>query len=232
MSETKEIVIGAGVLGRTIAQMLRTQRREVTLVNRSGGTIDGHAAVACDLSEPGRLARVLGDSSRIYLCAAPAYSRWKQEFPLLIDGLRRAVKGRAADIVYADNLYAYGASDRALMESMPYAAETIKGKVRAGAAVRLMDLHGTAGVRVAIVRATDFYGPWVENSVVGLRVFRDVLAGRPAYLIGKPVLDPETGILEIREIGFPGTPHKASPSGGMRNNLSTQFGRLAEFAHT
>jgi nucleoside-diphosphate-sugar epimerase len=69
---------------------------------------------------------------------------------------------------------------------MPYAAATVKGRVRAGAATRLMELHGTQGVRVAIVRAADFYGPGVENSVVGLRVVRDVLAGRPAYLIGKP----------------------------------------------
>ena len=186
MSDTNEIVIGSGVLGRTVTRMLRAQGRRVTLLNRSGGSLDGEPVVACDLSVPGELERHLGESARIFVCAAPAYWRWKQEFPVLIEGLRRAVKGRSADIVYADNLYAYGASDLPLSEAMPYAAATMKGRVRAGAATRLMELHGTQGVRVAIVRAADFYGPGVENSVVGLRVFRDVLAGRPAYLIGKP----------------------------------------------
>lgn len=186
MSETKEVVIGAGILGRTIAQMLRTQGREVTLVNRSGGSIDGHAAVACDLSEPGKLARVLGASSRIYLCAAPAYSRWRKEFPALIDGVCQAVKGRQADIVYGDNLYAYGPQSAPLIESMPYAAQTVKGRVRADAANRLMALHGKDGVRTCIVRAADFFGPGVDNSSVGTRVIRDVLAGKPAYLIGDP----------------------------------------------
>lgn len=186
MSETKEVVIGAGVLGRTIAQMLRTQRREVTLVNRSGGMIDGHAAVACDLSEPGKLARVLGASSRIYLCAAPAYSRWTQEFPALIDGVCQAVKGRQVDIVFGDNLYAYGPQSAPLVESMPSAAQTVKGRIRADAADRLMALHGNGGVRTCTVRAADFFGPGVDNSSVGTRVIRDVLAGKPAYLIGDP----------------------------------------------
>ena len=186
MSERNDVVVGSGVLGRTIAQMLRAKGRRVTVLNRSGGSFDGQPVVACDLTAPGELERHLGDSPRIFVCAAPAYWRWREEFPLMVDGLRRAVKGRAADIVYADNLYAYGASERPLSEDLPYAATTSKGKVRAGAAVRLMGLHGADGVRVTIVRAADFYGPGVENSSVGLRVVRDVLAGRPAYLIGDP----------------------------------------------
>ena len=158
----------------------------MTLLNRSGRSVDGQPTQACDISAPGDLERHLGDASRIFVCAAPAYWRWKQEFGPLIEGLRRAVKGRKADIVFADNLYAYGAHDQPLVESMPYAADTVKGKARAAAASRLMDLHGTADVRVTIVRAADFYGPGVENSVMGLRVVRAVLAGRPAYLIGDP----------------------------------------------
>lgn len=188
MSEPKNIVLGTGMLGRTIARQLRERGHEVTLVNRHGGAVGGQAAVACDLSKPQELARLLGASSRIYLCAAPAYARWKQEYPALIEGLCQAVKGRQADIVYGDNLYAYGAQDRPLVETMPYAADTVKGRVRAAAAQRLMALHGHDGVRVCIVRAADFFGPDVDNSSVGARVIRDVLAGKPAYLLGDPDL--------------------------------------------
>lgn len=188
MSEPKEIVIGTGVLGRTLARLLRAQGRQVTLVNRHGGQLDGHAATACDLSRPQELGQLLGASARIYLCAAPTYARWPQEFPALIDGLCRAVQGRRADIVYGDNLYAYGAQDAPLAETLPEAATTVKGRVRADAAQKLRALHGQDGVRTCIVRAADFFGPGVDNSSMGSRVVRDVLAGKPAYLLGNPDL--------------------------------------------
>jgi nucleoside-diphosphate-sugar epimerase len=188
MSEPKEIVIGAGVLGRTIARLLRAQGREVVLLNRSGGTIDGHPAVVCDLSKPLELGRQLGASSRIYLCAAPAYARWKDEYATLIQGVCQAVKGRQADIIYGDNFYAYGPQSQPVVETMPYAADTVKGRLRADAANRLMALHGKDGVRTVIVRAAGFFGPGVDNSSVGSKVIRDVLAGKPAYLIGNPDL--------------------------------------------
>jgi nucleoside-diphosphate-sugar epimerase len=188
MAAVNDIVIGAGALGRTIAQKLRAEGRKVTVVNRHGGDVDGQPAQACDLTRQGDLERHLGDCARIYFCAAPAYFRWREEFKPMVDGLRRAVRGRSVDIVYGDNLYAYGAHDGPLRETLPYAADTVKGRIRADAANRLMELHGQTGVRVAIVRAADFYGPGVEASVVGAKVIRDVLAGRPAYLIGDPGL--------------------------------------------
>ena len=53
-----------------------------------------------------------------------------------------------------------------------------------------------------------------------------------AYLVGKPVLDPATNILELREIGFPGTPQKASrtPEGVLRIGEEPFAGRLASAA--
>jgi nucleoside-diphosphate-sugar epimerase len=183
-----EVVIGAGVLGRTLAGLLRAQGRAVVLLNRSGGLVDAHAALACDLSQPDQLSRHLGTSARLYLCAAPPYGRWPQEFPQMIDGICRAVQGRQVDIVYGDNLYAYGVQDHPLLESTPYFAKTVKGRVRAEAANRLMALQGQGSLRTCIVRAATFFGPGVENSSVGSGVMREVLAGRPAYLLGNPDL--------------------------------------------
>jgi hypothetical protein len=53
-----------------------------------------------------------------------------------------------------------------------------------------------------------------------------------AYLIGKPVLDPTTGILEIREIAFPGAPQKGgkTPDGVLRIGEEPFAGRFAAAA--
>jgi hypothetical protein len=50
-----------------------------------------------------------------------------------------------------------------------------------------------------------------------------------AYLIGRPVLDPETGILDIREIAFPGAPQKGgkTPEGVLRIGEEPFAGRFA-----
>jgi nucleoside-diphosphate-sugar epimerase len=186
MPNIKEIVIGTGMLGRAITSILEAQGRQPILVNRHGGTVKQHQVVSCDISQPGALTALLGEQTRIYLCATPAYSRWKQDFLPLIEGVCQAVKGRQVHIVYADNMYAYGEPDAPLIESTPPAAKTIKGRVRAQAAEKLLALHGQGGVKTCILRAADFFGPDVDNSAVGAGVIRNVLTGKPAYLVGDP----------------------------------------------
>ena len=53
-----------------------------------------------------------------------------------------------------------------------------------------------------------------------------------AYLVGRPVLDPETGILDMRDIGFPGAPQKPSktPDGVLRIGEEPFAGRFAAAA--
>ena len=99
----------------------------------------------------------------------------------------RATQGRRCDIVYADNLYAYGPSRVPYTEDMPSRATTVKGRVRADAARQLLALHHDDGpVRVAVVRGSSFFGPGVENSALGGPQLRAVLAGKPVPLLGDP----------------------------------------------
>lgn len=189
MLEVSDIVIGTGPLGRAVATALAGQGRQPLLVNRSGNGVPGHRALGC---ADGDLAAALpasadGQSLRIFVCAAPAYHRWPQEFPALVESIRRATQGRRCDIVYADNLYAYGPSSDPYTEDMPSRATTVKGRVRAEVARQLLALHQDAGpVRVAIVRGSTFFGPGVENSALGGPQLRAVLDGKPVPLLGDP----------------------------------------------
>ena len=61
---------------------------------------------------------------------------------------------------------------------LPYAAKTRKGKVRAAMAKEALEAHKQGKLRVAIGRASDFYGPFVKESALGERVFEPLLGGQ------------------------------------------------------
>jgi nucleoside-diphosphate-sugar epimerase len=92
-----------------------------------------------------------------------------------------------AKLVSFENLYAYGPTGGApLTEDLPLAATGRKGRVRAQMARDLLDAHEAGNVRVAIGRASDFFGPRGLVSHMGERVFYPVLAGKNAQVLGDP----------------------------------------------
>ncbi len=104
-------------------------------------------------------------------------------------GVLEGAAAAGATLVSMENLYMYGATGgKPLIETLPYAAHTRKGKVRAAMAEALLSAHQQGKVRVVIGRAADFYGPRVRASAMGERVFPTVLAGKPVQLLGNPDL--------------------------------------------
>lgn len=188
MDARRQIIIGNGVLGRTVARLLASRGERATVLSRHGGTSPLWDAAACDVRDAAQLAPHLDAPATLYVCAAPPYWRWAEEFPPLVAGIATACAGRRVDLVFADNLYAYGASPGPFTEGQPYRPCSRKGEVRRAAAEALMALHGQGELRAAVVRASDFFGPGVEQSCVGRAVVERALAGKPAYLIGNPDL--------------------------------------------
>jgi hypothetical protein len=73
-----------------------------------------------------------------------------------------------------------------LTEDLPHAANTRKGTVRARMSQDLMDAHTSGRVRVAIGRASDFFGPRVLASAAGEQVFGRAVQGKSAQVAGDP----------------------------------------------
>ena len=81
----------------------------------------------------------------------------------------------------------YGPTDgRPITEDLPYAANTRKGRVRARMSKELMEAHRSGKVRVAIGRASDFFGPRVITSAAGEQVFGRAVEGKSAQVAGDP----------------------------------------------
>jgi nucleoside-diphosphate-sugar epimerase len=101
-----------------------------------------------------------------------------------------AAERTGALLVSLENLYGYGpAGGKPMTEDLPLAATGAKGRARAAMTAELLAAAAAGRVRIAIGRASDFFGPGVtEGSVLGERVFGNALASRRADFIGNPGL--------------------------------------------
>ena len=183
------VVLGAGGgTGGAIVRELVGQGRRVRAVTRGGRAAASYGTlppasfedVAADVTEREQLRRALAGADVVYHCAQPSYRRWPQEFPAMTRGIAEATSRAGAKLVFADNLYMYGPVDGPMTEETPVAAQTRKGKVRAGMAAELLAAHADGSLRVVIGRSSDYYGPGGLVSALGERFFRAVLAGKKA----------------------------------------------------
>jgi nucleoside-diphosphate-sugar epimerase len=185
------VVVGAGPLGQAAAAALRNDGHRVKLVNRSGtlvAPLQGIEIVAGNVLKPETTAQTFKGASAIYFCAQPAYHRWTEEFLPLQRAVIESAAAAGARLIVAENLYGYGPVDGPMTEDMPLKPNTRKGAVRAAMHQELMAAHQAGNVAVAVARASDFFGPHVEGSAVGARLFQAIVAGRKAEVFG----DPET----------------------------------------
>ncbi len=126
----------------------------------------------------------------VYQCLNAPYTQWPELFPPLQRGVLAAAERTGALLVSLENLYGYGpAGGKPMTEDLPLAATTVKGRTRAAMTGELLAAAEAGRVRLAIGRASDFFGPGVTaGSTLGERVFGNALAGQRADFIGNPDL--------------------------------------------
>lgn len=188
------VVFGAGPVGLAVAEELAARGRQVRVVNRSGrppGAPEGEGIewVSADAMEPAATAAAAAGASVVYFALNPPYHRWPELFPSLQVNVLAAAKQASARLVAMENVYMYGPTGGApLVETLPAAATTKKGRVRAAMHDYLMAAHAAGDVAVAVGRASDFVGPRVLESALGNRAVPALIAGKKAQVIGNPDL--------------------------------------------
>jgi nucleoside-diphosphate-sugar epimerase len=187
-----QVVFGTGQVGSALAAHLAGLGLAVRAVSRHrppalvGGT-DWRAA---DVTDPEAAADAAKGASVVYQCVNAPYTQWPELFPPLQRGVLAAAERTGALLVALENLYGYGPTGgRPMTEDLPLAATTVKGRTRAAMTAELLAAAEAGRVRLAIGRASDFFGPGVtQGSTLGERVFGNALAGRRADFIGNPDL--------------------------------------------
>src|SRR6516164_7257966 len=180
------VVFGAtGAIGSAVVGELLRTGRSVRAVSRSGRAPQGAQSEAADAADPPQAAAAAAGASVIYHCASPPYTKWPELFPALTRSILGAAESSGAKLVFADNLYAYGPVDGPLREDLPALAHGRKGRVRVEMAAELLGAHRDGRARVAIGRASDYYGPHGTGSVAGETVFGRILAGKKPQWTGR-----------------------------------------------
>jgi nucleoside-diphosphate-sugar epimerase len=188
---TLQVVFGTGPVGQAVMRELLRRGGQVRAVSRRG-----RATPPADVehlignaSDPAFARQACRGAEVVYNALNPPYHQWPELFPALQAAVLDGAANAGAKLVVMENLYGYGRTGgRPLMEALPLAATTRKGATRAAMTAQLLDAHQRGVVRVAIGRASDFFGPRVLNSTMGERVFQRLLAGQAAQVLGNPDL--------------------------------------------
>jgi len=160
------VVFGAGQIGASLARLLQKNGHQVRVVRRSARPITdapGVEVVAGDAMDPDFTMKVTENAAVIYHCMNPsAYTKaaWEDEFPRQGAALIQAALRHNARLVCLDNLYGYGETEHRT-EQTPMRATGPKGRVRVAWD---QTLRTTPGLRVAIGRAGDFFGPGAADN--------------------------------------------------------------------
>jgi nucleoside-diphosphate-sugar epimerase len=188
-SEGLHVVFGTGPVGLAVMDELVSEGERVRMVNRSGGAgvPEGVEVLGGDAADPRFTREASRGASVAYFALNPPYDKWPELFPGLQAGVLEGAASAGAKLVAMENLYVYGPTGgRPLTEDLPHAANTRKGTVRARMSEGLMEAHKSGKVRVAIGRASDFFGPRVLASAAGEQVFGRAVRGKSAQVAGDP----------------------------------------------
>jgi nucleoside-diphosphate-sugar epimerase len=192
MADGLHVVFGTGQVGQALAACLAQRGLTVRAVSRHRppALADGIDWRAADAADPDAAADAAQGAAVVYQCLNAPYPKWPELFPPLQRGALAAAERAGALLVTLENLYGYGPTGgQPLTEDLPLAATTVKGRTRAAMTGELLAAAAAGRVRIAIGRASDFFGAGVtEGSTLGQRVFGNALAGRRADFIGQPGL--------------------------------------------
>lgn len=184
----RAFVVGYGALGREIVRQLVAAGRPVTVIQRSRPKDLPAAAafISADILDAAAIAKALTGATAVISALGLPYQAalWTTAWPQAMKNLLAACEAAGARLVFADNLYLYGPVDGTLTEDLPPRDYGVKPKARAEVTRLWQAAHAAGRVQVAAVRSPDFYGPGVEQSVLGSASMMTLAQGKAASLIG------------------------------------------------
>ena len=184
----RHLVVGAGPVGRHVAQLLAARGSEVAVATRSGTDIgiDGVTHLRLDASNANGLSAAAEGASVLYNCANPSdYSNWATFWPPLIASFLTAAERSGAVHAITGNLYPYGPVHGPMHEGLPDAATDHKGRLRASMWADAKAVHDDGRIRAVEVRGSDYVGAGVGGNGHVTRQIPGALKGNRAWVIGR-----------------------------------------------
>ncbi|MBC7443021.1 MAG: hypothetical protein H7311_10990 [Ramlibacter sp.] len=185
----QQLVVGAGMIGRPLAERLAARGDQVTIATRSGALAEGATPLVLNASDPAAFTIAAAGMATIFLCTNPRYTDWPTQWPPIIDAAIRAASASGAALVVMGNLYPYGVPDGPMTEHSPETTTETKGLVRGEGWRLVREAHERGEIKAVEVRASDYFGPGVSGTAhLGDRFFNAVLDSKTARVVGTPAL--------------------------------------------
>ncbi len=193
MTNEVHTVLGAGQVGRKLADELLAMGHEVRLVRRGapGEARPGLTWLSGDVTDAAFLDEALRGSRVVYGCVNPPdYGRWEGVLEPLMDAVREGAIRAEARLVTLDCLYMIGRPERAPFdEDTPMRPCSQKGAMRARLVEKLFEARDAGRLEFASGRASDFFGPETPLSILlPPPVLERMAAGKSAFAFGDPDL--------------------------------------------
>jgi len=183
-------IVGFGTVGRATASMLAARGDAVRIVQRRqlDPSITGCSFHAADVEDRAATMRACADIDTVVCCIGLPYDSalWERVWPKVMANLLDACAASGARFVFADNLYMYGPQTRPLTEETPLTEYGRKPRVRAEITQLWRAAHEAGRVRAVAVRASDFYGPAADTSVISAFGVARLVAGKAALVPYSP----------------------------------------------
>ena len=185
---TSEILmIGYGPVGRATVALLHARGTPVRVAQRSrpADLPDGVAFTRCDVLDAASVAAAVKGAPQVAVAIGFAYTGpvWERDWPVAMKNLLDACAAEGVRMVFLDNLYMYGPQTEPLVETMKLSDHGRKPAARAKI-TRMWEQDGR--VKVAALRAPDFYGPGVLLSHVGETGLAAIAKGKAAMFVFNP----------------------------------------------
>ena len=184
------VILGFGAVGRATAQALLARGEAVRVAQRSRPADLPASAVfrPCDVLDAEAVRQAIEGAGQVVLAVGFPYDRrvWRTAWPKAMTNVVEACAATRARLVFLDNLYMLGPQRRPQREDMPLTAHGAKPAIRSEVTRIWMAAAAAGRVRVAALRAPDFYGPHVPMSHLGSDAFGALAQGRPAVLVVPP----------------------------------------------
>lgn len=182
------VVLGAGQIGVRLATGLRERGHRVRIVQRgtSAAGLKDIEHRSGDITDVAFAMDVGVGASVVYDCMNPAYHQWSTQLLPLGNGSLHAATTSGAKLVALDCLYMYGRPVGPMREDHVIAPCSKKGALRERLADLRLEAHRRGDVRLAIGRASDFFGPNLPMSCFSDRFFERLFAGSAGECWGDP----------------------------------------------
>lgn len=177
-------VLGAGGgLGRNVVDAARAAKHDVVALVRDpkrAALPDDVTTVVGDATRIDDVVRAMTGADATMFCVNPAFATWLTTFLPLLACAIAAARRTSTRLVFPANVWIYGPgrADEFVAESRAPSPTSQRGKLRAEMERQIR----AAGIRYAMIRLPEFYGPSVSSLTT--RVFRAALADRRALWPG------------------------------------------------